>query len=588
VRALALPGGANITNSFDNVSRLTSTWLKTSGGADLDSYVYTYNQANQRTAVARTAGDFVNYTYDNAGELKTAIGKETGGVTNRWQEQFGYAYDAAGNLNFRTNNTLLQQFYLNSLNELTGATNSGRLTVVGSTTSPATNVTVNTSNTVLYADVSFASTNQPWVNDNNTYTAIAHDVYNRWATNSLSVNLSATNGFAYDWNGNLLSDGTRNFAYDNENQLIAVWVASSFSNNFVYDGKLRRRLTKEFSWNGSAWTQTNEVHFIYDGNIVVQERDANNLPWVTYTRGNDLSGTLQRTGGIGGLLARTANPQFPTFATALYHSDGNGNVTCLVYTNQTVAAKYLYDPFGNTLAQYGSLAEANVYRLSSKEWSSKARLYYYLYRFYDPNLGRWLNRDPIQEAGGLNLYDYVGNDPVDFVDTDGLIAFRPTGPVYPPPMGPTPPRPGTGFNAPPPPASYSAPNPSGMGTISFDSGVSFFAVGGGGAGTQIIRLDNGQIVSYGYVAIGAGAGFGKAKGGGGSAGCGKVYNVYKPTDYENGFSNFSIGAGAGVSISGQPWFGQNGAASVTGGFSTPGVSGTWQWYWIISASNPTN
>ncbi len=108
------------------------------------------------------------------------------------------------------------------------------------------------------------------------------------------------------------------------------------------------------------------------------------------------------------------------FATALYHSDGNGNVTCLMYPNGTLAAKYLYDPFGNMLAEYGSLASANRYRFSSKEWDAASGLYYYLYRFYDPNLQRWPNRDPIEELGGLNLYEYVGNSPVDSFDPFGL------------------------------------------------------------------------------------------------------------------------------------------------------------------------
>ena len=75
--------------------------------------------------MVRVAGDYVNYTYDNIGELQTAIGKEAGGVTNRWQEPFGYAYDAAGNLNYRTNHVLLQRFNVNSLKELTTVTNGG-------------------------------------------------------------------------------------------------------------------------------------------------------------------------------------------------------------------------------------------------------------------------------------------------------------------------------------------------------------------------------------------------------------------------------------------------------------------------------
>jgi len=310
-----------------------------------------------------------------------------------------YQYDAAGNLNTRTNNTLIQNFGVNSLNELTMTTNTGRLTVAGTTTSLATNVTVNTSNAVLYADITFASTNQPWVNGNNTFKAIAKDVYGRKDTNSLTVNIQLTNSYAYDLNGNLLSDGTRYFAYDDENQLISVTVSNVWQSQFVYDGKMRKRIERDYSgWNGSSWMQTNEVHYIYDGNVVIQERDGNNLPKVTYTRGNDLTGTLQGAGGIGGLLARSDNSQLilgSSSAHVYYHSDGNGNVTMLINNLQLVVAKYLYDPFGNSLSLSGPLASANTYRFSSKEWNDNAGLYYYLYRFYDPNLQRWPNRDPI-------------------------------------------------------------------------------------------------------------------------------------------------------------------------------------------------
>ena len=52
---------------------------------------------------------------------------------------------------------------------------------------------------------------------------------------------------------------------------------------------------------------------------------------------------------------------------ACYHADGNGNITCLINTNQSVVASYRYDPFGNTLSSSGSLAAANLYRFSSKQ-----------------------------------------------------------------------------------------------------------------------------------------------------------------------------------------------------------------------------
>jgi len=159
--------------------------------------------------------------------------------------------------------------------------------------------------------------------------------------------------------------------------------------------------------------QTNEVRYIYDGNLEIQWRDGNNLPTLTLTRRRDLSGSLQAAGGIGGLLARTdaANGQ-----TAYFHADGNGNVTALVNAQQMLVVKYLYDPFGSTLSKAGPLAEANTYRFSSKDYHANSGLCYYGYRFYDSNLQRWLNRDPVGERGGINLFGFVGNDPVDRAD----------------------------------------------------------------------------------------------------------------------------------------------------------------------------
>jgi RHS repeat-associated protein len=175
---------------------------------------------------------------------------------------------------------------------------------------------------------------------------------------------------------------------------------------------------------------------VYDGNVVIQERDANGLPWATYTRGNDLSSTLQGAGGIGGLLART-DAGFLTVgysgAHAYYHADGNGNITALINTNQALVAKYLYDPFGNILSQSGSLADANLYRFSSKEFHKNSGLVYYLYRYYQPSFQRWVNRDPIAEWGGINAYRVTWNNPIGWIDPYGLTIFPPgfIGPLQP-------------------------------------------------------------------------------------------------------------------------------------------------------------
>jgi RHS repeat-associated protein len=91
-----------------------------------------------------------------------------------------------------------------------------------------------------------------------------------------------------------------------------------------------------------------------------------------------------------------------------------------VNSSGTTQASYRYDPYGNLLSSSGSLAAANTYRFSSKEWMGTPGLYYYGYRFYSPTWQRWLNRDPIQEQGGLNLFGFIANNPLGFIDPLGL------------------------------------------------------------------------------------------------------------------------------------------------------------------------
>ncbi|MDB6016692.1 MAG: putative rhs-related protein [Pedosphaera sp.] len=434
VQELDLPNQALSYRTYDDLGRLLQVALTNAAATLVELHGYGYDLGSQRTQQVFTAGNFVNYGYDNIGQLVSAQGMESGGVTNRAGEQFGYAYDLANNLSNRTNNVLVQTFNVNSLNELSSASRSGTFTVAGTVSLSAPPVSVTVSGTTglssgaatVYADGTWARTNATLASGANIYTATATDGLSRSSQDSVSVNLPATNSFSYDGNGNLTNDGLRSFEYDAENQLTNVYVSLAWRSEFKYDGLLRRRVRREYTWQGSTWLQTNEVRYVYDGNLVIQERDINNLPQVTYTRGNDLSRTLQDAGGIGGLLARTdhavLNSGSPQLAHAFYHFDGNGNVTCMINASNVVVASYNYDPFGNILSKSGALAEANLYRFSSKEQHPNSGLSYYLYRFYDPNIQRWVNRDPIQENGGINQYQFVFNEPIERVDLYGLSA----------------------------------------------------------------------------------------------------------------------------------------------------------------------
>jgi RHS repeat-associated protein len=86
--------------------------------------------------------------------------------------------------------------------------------------------------------------------------------------------------------------------------------------------------------------------------------------------------------------------------------------------SQTVRARYDYDPYGNVTKVSGD--RDSVFLYTGHFWDGRNGLYLTLYRAYDPVLGRWLSRDPIEERGGINLYAYVGNNPIRLSDPLGL------------------------------------------------------------------------------------------------------------------------------------------------------------------------
>jgi RHS repeat-associated protein len=107
-----------------------------------------------------------------------------------------------------------------------------------------------------------------------------------------------------------------------------------------------------------------------------------------------------------------------------YLFDGLGSVTGLTDTGGNLVATYKYDAFGNIVSETGdeTLNSLNPYRFTSRVYDKETGLYYYRARYYDSKTGRFTQKDPLREVmqKGNNLYVYVGNNPVNWVDPTGL------------------------------------------------------------------------------------------------------------------------------------------------------------------------
>ena len=107
-----------------------------------------------------------------------------------------------------------------------------------------------------------------------------------------------------------------------------------------------------------------------------------------------------------------------------YIPDGTGSVRLIVDSSGASVGTYSNDEFGRQTSLTGSVDRPHTYTGSlgvRNEVGSDSQLLYARQRWYDPQLGRWLSRDPIGFEGGWNLYNYVNNNPLTLTDASGLI-----------------------------------------------------------------------------------------------------------------------------------------------------------------------
>ena len=180
---------------------------------------------------------------------------------------------------------------------------------------------------------------------------------------------------------------------------------------FVYDGLGRR---EQKTING------NLTEFLYDGLNPVQETSgatilANILP------GLAIDEFLTRTDVVVGV-------------TSSFLTDALGSPVAVTDNAGVVQTEYTYEPFGKTTP--GGASNSSSYQYTGRE-NDGTGLYYYRNRYYHPQLQRFISEDPIEfEGGDSNLFAYVQNAPINYIDPLGLIGSHctlgPKCPVPPP------------------------------------------------------------------------------------------------------------------------------------------------------------
>jgi RHS repeat-associated protein len=233
-------------------------------------------------------------------------------------------------------------------------------------------------------------------------TTKGYDFVNR-LTNTVSLGGTGSTLSQFDYRYNTASQRTSVTNLDG-----SYWVYGYDSMGQVTSGKKY--------WSDGTPVAGQQFDYAFDdiGNRQTTTRDGRQA---TYTP-NSLNQYTSRTvpGGVGGLLAITDASQGSHFCAY----DGNGNVMALLKADGTgLTAQYEYGPFGEVLRATGAMAKTNPFRFSTKYQDDQSDYLYYGYRYYNPNTGRWLSRDPIGEAGGLNVYAFVVNDPLSFIDPLG-------------------------------------------------------------------------------------------------------------------------------------------------------------------------
>jgi RHS repeat-associated protein len=375
----SVAGGQTLSFAYDQLSRLTSA------SSPLGAVGYQYDLAGRQTRITWPDAFYAAYEYDVVGAL-TAV-RENGAASGPGVLAL-YTYDDLGRrVSITRGNGVVTTYAYDSASRLDGLSHD----LSGTGSDLALDFSYNSAGQIVARDRTSANPAyvypQPGINV---------DVY---ASNNRNQ-ITSIDGAAltYDARGNLTGAGGVSYSYDAFNRLTAAGPLS-----LAYDpaGRL-------YETTASGAT----TRFLYDGLQAIAEYNTAGVLQRRYVPGAGLDEHLVWYEGSGTSDRRWMVQDERGSVVAV--SDGTGAVLSI-----------------NSYDEYGQPASGNIgaFGYTGQMYLSAAGLYHYRMRAYSPALGRFLQTDPIGMAGGMNLYAYVGNDPINWLDPLGLCTTVPRPPM---------------------------------------------------------------------------------------------------------------------------------------------------------------
>ena len=437
------------------------------------TYEYAYDASGQLAKQTSTAGEEYNYEYDSLGRLIRSNEYNDG----EFEQRTEHIYDASNRLTkqswYNVGGTTTMSY---AYSTTTGLLSSLNATVQNSSI-PVTYTYQGTNQlrSKAIGSVMTKAYNYCYNEDGGYRAALPNYVNYR----DSSGNLIYGDNCHYDSNGRLVkildsgsSTTTRAiYGYDQQGQLTSAKVGGT-SYTYTYDtaGNIQSKkvgsTTTNYTYGNSAWrdllTAYNGGSITYSGGNPTKYYDGSTFTWtqgrrlatakvgstnISYTydmagvrssktvgsttyKFTTLSGLVTRqTGGnktIDFVYDENNQPLAMKYNNTLYYYvlNAQGDVVRIVNSSRSVVASYTYDPWGKIISSSGTLADINPLRYRGYYYDAETGFYYLQSRYYDPEIGRFINADSYAstDATGLlstNMFAYCENDPVNKSDPSG-------------------------------------------------------------------------------------------------------------------------------------------------------------------------